>query len=109
MLCFCLLYFTVQRRFLLLSRQAVSALVPPTLAAKTSIVFILPNNPGALYKALACFSLRDIDFSKIESRPTPVQLLDFLQFQQVGLNNRKSGVSLSASKSKDSSEIPRFW
>ena len=67
-------------RFLLLSRQSVSALITPTIEAKTSIVFILQNNPGALYKALACFSLRDVDFSKIESRPTPVQILEQIKY-----------------------------
>ena len=55
-------------RFLLLARQPVSSLIPPNTPAKTSIVFVLPNDPGALYKALACFSLRDIDFCKIERR-----------------------------------------
>ena len=35
-------------RFLLLSRQPVSALITPQLEAKTSIVFILPNNPGRI-------------------------------------------------------------
>ena len=69
-------------RFLLLSRQSVSTFVPPNSPAKTSIVFVLPNNAGALYKALACFSLREIDFCKIESRPTPAKVLDFLQDKQ---------------------------
>jgi arogenate/prephenate dehydratase len=36
---------------------------------KTSLVFSLATGPGNLFKALACFSLRDIDMSKIESRP----------------------------------------
>ena len=69
-------------RFLLLARQPVSSFIPPKTAAKTSIVFVLPNTAGALYKALACFTLRDIDFCKIESRPTSVRVLQFLQYKE---------------------------
>jgi prephenate dehydratase len=38
---------------------------------KTSIIFAGGNVTGFLFKALACFSLRDINLSKIESRPVP--------------------------------------
>ncbi len=41
----------------------------PRSANKTSIAFQVRNLPGALFKSLSVFALRDISLSKIESRP----------------------------------------
>ena len=94
-------------RFLLLSRQSVNSLIPPTLAAKTSIVFVLPDSPGALYKALACFSLRDIDCCKIESRPTSVQLLQYLQMK-TSFDSPAAPIIKLKNEEKANQDLPRF-
>lgn len=53
-------------RFLVISTEDS----PPTGNDKTSIIFSLKHVPGSLYKALEEFALREINLTKIESRPT---------------------------------------
>jgi prephenate dehydratase len=52
-------------RFVVVSQEPVI----PEGETKTSIVFSVENVPGSLFKSLAVFALRDIDLTKMESRP----------------------------------------
>ncbi|KAK7387752.1 hypothetical protein VNO78_22544 [Psophocarpus tetragonolobus] len=66
-------------RFLVLGREPI---IPGAdRPHKTSIVFSLEEGPGVLFKALAVFAMRDINLSKIESRPLkqrPLRVVDDL-------------------------------
>jgi len=53
-------------KFFILAKQDS----PPTGNDKTSIVFSVKHRPGALYESLKDLATRNINLTKIESRPT---------------------------------------
>jgi len=53
-------------RFFAISREKTK----PALKNKTSLVFATENVPGALYKVLGIFAIRNINLTKLESRPS---------------------------------------
>lgn len=55
-------------RFFLLTKQHILR-KESSRPWKTSVVFTTANTPGTLFKVMACFALRDLSLTKIESRP----------------------------------------
>ena len=66
-------------RFLVIGRHGVRA----TGSDKTSLRFTVPNRPGALVRVLEEFGRREIDLTKVESRPSPDRSWDYVFYADV--------------------------
>ena len=68
-------------RFLVLSPEVA----PDPKSNKTSIIFAVVSKPGALYKCLKEFALRDINLTRLESRPSkqkPWEYIFYTDFEK---------------------------
>jgi chorismate mutase / prephenate dehydratase len=63
-------------RFLVIGRRAGR----PSGRDKTSILFAMPNQPGALYRILEPFAQAGLNLTKIESRPAKRMPWDYVMF-----------------------------
>lgn len=65
-------------RFVLVGRPGLPP--PRTGADRTSVVLRIDSSPGALVSAMNEFGIRDIDLTRIESRPTRTELGTYVFF-----------------------------
>jgi 3-deoxy-7-phosphoheptulonate synthase len=77
-------------RFVIIARRVGDrAPVPPSLGSgipnKASLVFSVPDEPGALFACLKILSDRGINLSKLESRPIQGKPWEYLFYVDVGI------------------------
>ena len=87
-------------RFFILSREDS----PPSGNDKTSVVFSTKDRPGALYEALKEFASRNVNLTKLESRPTkqkPWEYNFYLDF----IGHRKDKMAQEALEGMEKSSI----
>ncbi len=92
-------------RFVALSRRSAS----PRKDGKTSLAFVAKNIPGALFKALAIFALRDINLLKIESRPLVGKPWEYLFYLDVSGSVRQEKVRKALNHLEEVSTFVRVF
>jgi chorismate mutase/prephenate dehydratase len=65
----------------------------PSGQDKTSLLFLLSHRPAALHKALGSLASRDINMTRIESRPMKTRKWEYLFFVDVEGHEKDPNVS----------------
>ena len=83
-------------RFLVVAREPAPLDRGEGGARKTSLVFTLPNVPGSLHRALGVFAARQLDLTKIESRPLPGRPWEYAFYLDVTGGPQEGGALAAA-------------
>jgi chorismate mutase/prephenate dehydratase len=81
-------------RFLVIGDQATT----PTERDKTSVLFAMRNEPGALYRILEPFARLGINLTKIESRPAKRRPWEYVMFVDVEGHQQSPNVAAALSE-----------
>ncbi len=98
------------RFFLLCHREQLSKAAPKQQAnqsAKTSIVFAIRNSPGALFRSLSAFALRDLNLTKIESRPLRGKPWEYLFYLDLIGHETDANVQKALGHLRESADLVR--
>jgi prephenate dehydratase len=96
-------------RFLLLRPEGASAQITSHGPYKTSLMFVAPNKPGSLFRALAAFALRDIDLMKIESRPIEGRPWEYAFYVDLSGDAGEPNVARAIDHLREMCEVVRFF
>ncbi|GAC1434020.1 MAG: prephenate dehydratase [Thermoanaerobaculia bacterium] len=94
-------------RFLLLSKPDEEIALESRGAPKTSLFFRTSNKPGALFRALAAFALRDVNLSKIESRPIIGRPWEYSFYVDIGGDSNDANVVRAIDHLREMCEVVR--
>ncbi len=97
-------------RFFLLARKDARRLEASSESGtwKTSLVFAVENSPGMLFRAMACFALRDINLTKIESRPNTGKPWEYMFYVDIVGRNDDEKVQRALSQLEEISSFSRI-
>jgi len=91
-------------RFLVVSKRDMN----PTGKDKTSLIFAVRDEPGALYRALEVFYESGINLTKIESRPSRRRAWDYVFFIDLEGHARDKKVAQTLGKLKERTQMVKI-
>ncbi len=92
-------------RFLLISRKKN---IFAGDAARTTVVFGVQNEPGVLFRCLGIFALRNIDLTKLESRPNIGRPWEYLFYVDLKGSVRDERINRALNDLKENTAFFRF-